>query len=251
MDTATIATQLAPALSSYAQRLHANAGGGNHIVSPLGVWMLLALCARGSDGRLRDELTTTLGMDVDQAALVVAALLEKPHPAVALGAGIWTSRELHAEDVARWLAGLPVPVGRGEIPSKAALDEWTAKQTRGLIREFPVQLSPLTALVLATTLATKVGWMKPFRSVPARELDVGEASDWSRQVQRVLRTPSPAGHMQLIARTERAGDVCVHTALAREDLAVTSVIADHRVPATDVMATAYDLAVAVTSGRPV
>jgi hypothetical protein len=167
MHTATIAPQLAPALSSYAQRLHANAGDGNHIVSPLGAWMLLALCARGSDGRLRDELTRALGMDVDRAATAVAALLEKPHPAVASGAGIWTNPELHADDLAPWLAQLPVPVTRGEIPSKAALDEWAAKQTRGMIREFPVQVSPLAVIVLATTLATK-GWMAqafPVRSV--------------------------------------------------------------------------------------
>ena len=242
--TATIATQLAPALSSYAQRLHKSVRDDHHIVSPLGAWMLLALCARGSDGRLRDELTKVLGMDVDLAATAVASLVEKPHPAVATGAGIWTSRELHA-GLAQWLAQLPVPVDRGEIPGKAALDKWAAERTRGLIRQFPVQIPPESLLVLATALATKVAWVEPYLSVPSRELDGRDASDWSRQVERVLRSSPAEGHAQFIARTERVGDVGVHTVMARENMTVTSVIAQHDVQPDDVIATAYDLAVAV------
>jgi hypothetical protein len=248
--TATIATQLAPALSSYAQRLHKNVRDDHHIVSPLGAWMLLALCARGSDGRLRDELTRALGMDVDLAATAVAELLEKPHAAVATGAGIWTSRELQA-NLAQWLAQLPVPVDRGEIPGKAALDAWAAKRTRGLIRQFPVQVPPESLLVLATALATKVAWVKPYQTVPARELNGREASEWSRQVKRVLKSSSDEGHTQFIARTERAGDVGVHTVMARENLTVTSVIAERDVSPADVIATAYDLAIATVCRRSI
>ncbi len=248
--TATIATQLAPALSSYAQRLHRNVGDGHQIVSPLGAWMLLALCARGSDGRLRDELTRALGMDVDLAATAVASLLEKPHPAVATGAGIWTSRQLHA-GLAQWLAQLPVPVDRGEIPGKATLDKWAAERTGGLIREFPFSPSPETVVVLATALATKVKWVRPFRSVPSSELNDGKASDWSSRVKRVLQTPSGDTHVQFIARTDGAGDVCVHTVLARESLTVTSVIAQRDIPPADVIATAYDLAIGCARKRPI
>lgn len=249
--TATIATELPRAITSYADRLHKYAGGDNHIVSPLGAWMLLALCARGSDGRLRDELTKALGMDVDLAATAVTSLLEKPHPAVATGAGIWTSRTLHVEGLAPWLAQLPVPVDRGEIPSKAALDEWTAKRTLGMIRTFPLQLSPETVLVLATTLATKVEWVEPFRSVPASHLSGGTPTEWSRRVERVLRTPSQHGHTQFIARTDRAGDVCVHAAMARPALVVTSVVAERNVREADVIAAAYELAVATMCDRPI
>jgi hypothetical protein len=248
--TATIATGLPSAISSYAARLHKHVGGDNHIVSPLGAWMLLALCARGSDGRLRDELTKALGMDVDLAANAVASLLEKPHPAVASGAGIWTSREVHAEDLAQWLAQLPVPVDRGEIPGKATLDQWAAKRTLGMIREFPLQLSPDTVLVLATALATKVSWSEPFERVSATELAAGK-SEWSRQVKHVLKTPPGYGHVQFVARTDRAGDICAHTVTARESMVVTSVIAERDVPPADVIATAYDLAVKVARERPV
>ena len=250
MHTATIATRLAPALSSYAERLHKHASGDNQILSPLGAWMLLALCARGSDGRLRDELTKVLGMDVDLAATVVASLLEKPHPAVSTGAGIWTSRELHG-GLAPWLAQLPVPVDRGQLPGKATLDKWAAERTRGLIRDFPASLSPDTVLLLATALATKVRWMRPYWSVSSGELNGSEPSEWSRKVRRALQTPSQYGHTQFIAATDRAGDVCVHTVSTRENMTVTSVMAGRSVPPADVIATAYDLAVAVTRERPI
>lgn len=249
--TATIATGLGPALSSYAARLHKHASGDNQIVSPLGAWMLLALCARGSDGRLRDELTRVLGMDVELAATAVASLLEKPHPAVATGAGIWTSPRVEAEALAGWLAQLPVPIDRGTIPSKATLDEWAAKRTLGMIREFPGEVTPITDIVLATALASKVLWVEPFRTAPARELAGSDESEWSRQISRVLRAPSAESHTQFIAATDRAGDVCVHGVLARESLFVVSVIAERSVAPSDVMMTAYDLAVAAARQRPV
>jgi hypothetical protein len=146
---------------------------------------------------------------------------------------------------------LPVPIERGTIPSKAALDEWTAKRTLGMIREFPVDVSPRTDIVLATALATRVKWLKPFWSVPSSELNGSQPCEWSRRVKRVLRTPGPFGHAQFIAATERAGDVCVHTVSTYENMTVTSVMAQRDVPPADVMATAYNLAVAVTRQRPI
>ena len=36
---------LRDAVAGYARRLHAAAGPGHHVASPLGAWLLLALCA--------------------------------------------------------------------------------------------------------------------------------------------------------------------------------------------------------------
>src|SRR6266702_1470993 len=50
------------ALGRYAERLHARAGQGHHVVSPLGAWMVVALCAAVSgDEQARGELAGVLG----------------------------------------------------------------------------------------------------------------------------------------------------------------------------------------------
>jgi hypothetical protein len=78
------------ALGRYAGRLHALAGPGHHVVSPLGAWMLVALCATvAGDEQARGELAGVLGADPVPAAAFAARLLADPHPLVAAGAGAW------------------------------------------------------------------------------------------------------------------------------------------------------------------
>ena len=92
-------------------------------------------------------------------------------------------------------------------------------------------------LLLATALATKVSWHAPFDLAPGARL-----AGWG--VERVLATPEDGHYHESFVATTRAGDVAVHTARAREDLDVTSVVAAPGVPAADVIAAAYDIAAA-------
>ena len=50
MTTTTPMSDVATAIARYAQRFHA-ACDGHHVASPLGAWLLLALCASASTGR--------------------------------------------------------------------------------------------------------------------------------------------------------------------------------------------------------
>ena len=92
-------------------------------------------------------------------------------------------------------------------------------------------------LLLATALATKVSWEVPFDLRPGARL-----AGWG--VEQVLATPEYGYFHESFVATTRAGDVAVHTARAREDLDVTSVVAAPGVPAADVIAAAYDIAAA-------
>jgi len=51
------------ALTGYAERLHAAAGPDHHVVSALGAWMLVALCAPQADEEGRGELAELVGAD--------------------------------------------------------------------------------------------------------------------------------------------------------------------------------------------
>ena len=237
------ATDVAAPLARYARRFHAAIGAGHHVASPLGAWLLLALCATASEA---GALGATLGCDPAEAADLAAALLASPHPLVPAAAAAWIRPGKMTERVSRWLAGLPPEVETGPLLSQADLDDWARRHTFGLIERFPLGEEKDLWLLSATVLATRVSWERPFDLAPASAL--GASSPWPARLSRVLRTPDGPGHEQFIAATGAAGDVAVHTAHARGGLLVTSVAAAPDVPAADVLAVAFDLAVAVALG---
>lgn len=238
-------TELWGPLARYADRLHAVIGDGHHVASPLGAWLLLALCAPASAGAARDELVEILGMDPATAASAAAALLDNPHPLVPSATAVWHRLGDDFSGLSRWSATLPPATEVGPLPDQARLDAWAREHTLGLIDEFPLTMSPKVVLVLASALATRVSWREPFDVAPAGEL--GPHSRWAGRLTRVLRTPE-YGHNSYIATTERAGDLIVHVAPARSGrssrwagLSVVSVAAAPEVKPAEVLAAAYEL----------
>ena len=242
---------LASAISGYARIFHETVGAGQHVLSPLGAWLLLALgapAAGPATGPSAAALTRVLGCDAAPAAAAAGSLLAAPHPLVSAAAGVWTRPGVGD---ARWLAGLPPAVAHGDIPGQDALDRWAREHTLGLIERFPVLVDAMTSLVLATAVATRVSWDQPFDLAPGSAL--GQASPWARGLARVLRTPARegGGHQAFIAVTPEAGEVAVHAGHARGGLLVVSVAADPSAPAAEVLAAAHRIAIARATGRPV
>jgi hypothetical protein len=238
------AADIAAPVARYAGRLHALAGPRHHVASPLGAWLLLALCAPASQATILNGL---LGGDPADAASLAAGLLARPDPVVPAAAAVWHRPGRLTDAAARWLAGLPPSVTTGPLTSQAELDGWARRGTLGLIERFPVALDPSLYLLAATVLAAHVSWERPFDLAPASAL--GRSSPWAGTLSRVLRTPDGPGHQQLVAAAPATGDVAVQVARARDGLAVVSVAAASGVPAGDVLAAAYDLAPALATGR--
>jgi hypothetical protein len=233
-------SQVADCVSGYAARLHAAIGPRHHVASPLGAWLLLALAGPASSGVSRDALADVLGCDVDAAAEAAADLLADPHPVVASAAAVWTAAgaELSA-DFGSWRDQLPPEVTTGDLPGQADLDAWASEHSLGLIDRFPIARRDDLYLVLASALATKVSWQRPFELAAGASL--GPASPWAGQLRQVLHTPTgPAsGHTQFIASSPEAGEVIVHMASATGGLAVVSVAAEPEVAYDRVLAAAY------------
>jgi hypothetical protein len=239
----TIATSdLAGLVTRYARRFHAVIGSQHHVASPLGAWLLLALCARAASGDERRELIDVLGCEPEEAAALAAGLLETPHPLVSAAAAVWNKAGMGDE---HWLAALPGSVERGPIPSQDQADRWAREHTLGLIENFPLEITDVIYLLLATALATKVSWDRPFDLAPGSAL--GSASPWGQRLEYVLA--SPLGHQALVASTAQAGDVAVHVGRARDGLLVVSVIAAADIPAGEVLAAAHGLATDLALGR--
>ena len=175
------------ALARYARRFHQVAGAGHHVASPLGAWLLLALAGPVCAGEDLRQLEEVLGADAGAAAGFAAELLARPHPVVHAAAAVWCRNGPADARVASWRAGLPPQVEVGPVPGQADLDAWARRQTLGLIDRFPVEDGRALIWLLATAVAARVSWERPFDLAPASAL--GAASPWSRTLTRVLRTP--------------------------------------------------------------
>ncbi|MEU1646910.1 hypothetical protein ABZ422_23535 [Micromonospora zamorensis] len=269
-------TDLHGPLSAYAARLHATVGDRHHVASPLGAWLLLAVCATeqadtepadtepaesnpaaedaagegpSADGPAAEDLAHALGTDLASAAEVARVLLDAPHPLVRSATALWRRAGRSDGGSAAWRAALPRTTDVGELPDQAGLDAWAREHTDGLIDTFPLKVSPNVVFALASALATRVSWATPFDVADAGALGAG--SPWARGLRRALRSPSH-GHRCAIVSTERLGDVIMHAAPAQTTdgagLVVLSVAADPQVPSSEVLAVAYDLSVGAADG---
>ena len=233
------------ALFHYASQVHQLAEDDHHVASPLGAWLLLAVCAPLASGPVRSELVDSLGLDPMVAADRAAGLIDNPHPVVGSGVAVWNRPQFETDQVAAWRKSLPRATETGDIPSQARLDDWAAERTLGLIRQFPLELSADDVMVLASALATKVSWEMPFALVPGASL--GSSSRWAASLEQVLASPpGDPRHDQFVTETEQAGLVIVHGVRARGGLRVISVAAAAEVPAMDVIRAAYGIACAET-----
>ncbi|MFC4017185.1 hypothetical protein ACFOW4_04395 [Micromonospora sp. GCM10011542] len=247
-------TDLHGPLSRYAENLHAEIGAAHHVASPLGAWLLLALCAPAANDRATAEaLEQVLGVDAATAVETARALLETPHPLVPAATAVWHQAARDIGGLAGWRGALPATTEVGELPDQAGLDAWAREHTLGMIERFPLRVGPDVALALASALATRISWADPFEVADADAL--GSGSAWAGGLRRVLRSPRH-GHRCAIVTTARAGDVIVHAAPAQPvkdaggeaGLVVVSVAAASQVPPADVMAAAYELSSGAADG---
>ncbi len=222
-------------VASYGLRLHAAAGDDHHVVSPLGAWLLLALCAPLTSGGDRKELERVLGCDAETARRGADELLANPHPALGLAFAAWYRGDLGA-GIDAWCRTLPSCATTGPMPTPAAANSWASEHTRGLVESMPVAIADDSRLLLATAVATEVQWTEAFQLVPAAEL----GGAWATRVNRAMRRHHR--HGDVVAHTKVAGPVGVSIEHGQGGLDVISVIAAPDVEPSRVLAAAYGIA---------
>lgn len=203
--------------------------------SPLGAWLILALTAPIARGQTRDELENLLGVDAKHARRALDELLADPPEALRIALAVWGLPD--------WPDRLPAAVQTGPVPTQAQADAWAREHTDGLIERFPVSVSGMAA-VLASALATRITWLRPYDVVGADEL----GSPWSVRVADALTLYDADGFLTDVAEL---GTVAVHTAFSGDSLQVTSVIARADAPSDAVLAAAHDIARREANGKPV
>lgn len=139
---------VARAVTGYAARCREALGqAATSVVSHAGLWLLLASVAEHVSAEERAVLEEVLGMPAGEAANASQRLLAEPHPTLAAATGAWVA------------ADVITPIeGKRPIPDQAALDAWATTHTRGLVERFPVEVSDLTRILLATALVLEPQW---------------------------------------------------------------------------------------------
>src|SRR6185437_10616256 len=113
-------------------------------------------------------------------------------------------------------------------------DAWARDNTDGFIERFPVAVSEM-ATVLASALATRIAWLRPYDVTGASELN----SPWSSRVSDALTLGEAHGYLTDV---DGVGTVAVHSAVGGDSLQVTSVIAPREAAFEAVLAAAHDIA---------
>lgn len=158
---------------------------GNHVASPFGAWILLAILVGGNTKALtaeeRAKLEDILGEPVESAYSAAKRLLSNVPEEVSLAVKGWV-RDLLKPEVGVWLSDLQndgIDAGLG-MPTQDAADQWAADNTKNLIKKFPADVeNPDLAVLLASAVATKIKWAKPYNLV------VNNSGAWDG-VQRLL-----------------------------------------------------------------
>ncbi|MDC9005181.1 hypothetical protein [Mycobacterium marinum] len=228
-----------PLITRYARRFCRVHAGLHSVASPLGAWLLLALVAPVARGAAREQLEDALGTDAMHARRALEDLMVAPPEVINAALALWGPADL----AGLWSGRMPSEVAIGPIPSQAQADTWARNHTDGMIERFPADLSGMAA-VLASALATRISWLRPFGVTDAGQL----RSPWSKRVCDALTV---AGHSAYLADAEGVGTVGVHTAVGTGELHVTSVIASRGASFQAVLAAAHDIACREVTGSRV
>jgi serpin B len=150
----------------------------NLVVSPYNAVAALAMAAKGTKGKTRDELAQTLfgtnGAGLDAGAAAYAALNDKMLKAnqgqveLTTANGIWTNQERvtlrpdFAKDVKKTF---DAEISAEDFASPATakkINTWASDHTKGLIKEVLDKTTRDDAAILASALYFKGKWTSPF-----------------------------------------------------------------------------------------
>lgn len=152
------------------------AGEDNAVLSPVNIYMALAMLAELTDGESRAQLLDLIGsQDIEAVreqaqAIWRACSMDVEEIQSVLASSVWLRDDLgYVQETMDTLANTYYAssyrgeMGSGEI--NRAIQSWLNEQTRGLLEEqaATIETNPLTVLLLATTIYYSAQWTNEFR----------------------------------------------------------------------------------------
>lgn len=230
------------AVNDLTARWAATHEGGDTVFSAAGVWPLLALLAEGAGGPARRELEEAVRLPAGEAAAEARGLLTAlaGMRGVDTALGLWTRASLPLHEA--WTTGLPAGahalLSGDKNTDQAALDAWASEHTGGLVKSMPVAVDEATLLVLASALALRTEWYRPFEDGrmcpwdgPWAGITMASLNRTSALLDRVGVADTPAGALT-VARVLGDTGIDVHLLLGEPGVSPGRIIA----AGTDVLA---------------
>ena len=152
------------------------AGDENAVVSPVNIYMALAMLAELTDGSSRSQLLELIGTDSVEAlreqagAIWRACSRDEDEIQSVLASSVWLRDDIvYVQSTMDTLADTYYAssyhgeMGTAELDR--AIQSWLNEQTRGLLEEqaASIETNPLTVLLLATTIYYSAQWTSEFR----------------------------------------------------------------------------------------
>ena len=154
------------------------AGEENAVLSPVNIYMALAMLAELTDGESRAQLLDLIGsQDIEAVreqaqAIWRACSMDVEEIQSVLASSVWLRDDLgYVQETMDTLANTYYASSyRGEMGSaeiNRAIQSWLNEQTRGLLEEqaATIETNPLTVLLLATTIYYSAQWTDEFNEV--------------------------------------------------------------------------------------
>ncbi len=104
------------------------------ITSPLGIWLLLAMCASAATHDQKSALEEALGCTTTDGMLMLRRFLNDPPRALHSALALWVRSSDRSSPLVEWTATLPRAVERGPIPSQEVADGWAPRTLIAAIR---------------------------------------------------------------------------------------------------------------------
>lgn len=186
-------------------------GDGNYFSSGVAAWVLLAL---QGVGKPTPALEALLGMDPQEAFNVASGLIEVAPDGFALATEFWARNVSFANEWRTLLEGA-IPVK--DMPTQEEANLWTDENTLGLIKEFPVLITPEILVMFVNTIATKIDWDKEFDTTSTEVMTDAWGQDVMLQDKDTVLKFYRINERLFIAHTKTD---------AKRKVKVTSVIAD-------------------------
>lgn len=152
-----------------------DAGDENAVVSPVNIYMALAMLAELTDGNSRSQLLELIGTDSVEAlreqagAIWRACSRDEDEIQSVLASSVWLREDIgYMQSTMDTLADTYYAssyhgeMGTAELDR--AIQSWLNEQTRGLLEEqaASIETNPLTVLLLATTIYYSAQWTNEF-----------------------------------------------------------------------------------------
>lgn len=152
------------------------AGDENAVVSPVNIYMALAMLAELTDGNSRSQLLELIGTDSVEAlreqagAIWRACSRNEDEIQSVLASSVWLRDDIgYVQSTMDTLADTYYASSyhgeMGTADMNEAIQGWLNEQTRGLLEEqaASIETNPLTVLLLATTIYYSAQWTSEFR----------------------------------------------------------------------------------------